>query len=92
MNFIVSLPHAQTSHDTIWVIVDKLTKSTHFLPIRITFSLDRLERLYINEIVKLHRVPMTIVSDRDPLFTSRFWLRLQKALGTTLHFSTIFHP
>ena len=68
--------------------MDKLTKSAHFLAIRSTFSLDRLARLYIDEIVKLHGVLVTIVSDRDP----QFWLRLPKALGTTLHFNTAFHP
>ena len=71
--------------------VDRLTKSAHFLAIRNNISLDRLTELYINEIVKLHEVPVSIVSDRDPRFTSRFWPKLQKALGTTLHFSTTFH-
>ena len=66
MDFVVSLPRTQTSHNAIWMIVDRLTKSTHFLTIRNMFSLDRLARLYIDEIVKLHRVSMTIVSDRDP--------------------------
>ena len=71
--------------------MDRLTKYAYFLVIRNTFSLDKLERLYIDEIVKLHGVPMTIVSDQDPRFTSRFWPRLQKALGTTLYFSTTYH-
>ena len=72
MDFVVGLSYAQTGHDAIWVIVDRLTKSVHFLAIRSTFSLDRLARLYIDEIVKLHGVPVTIVSYRDPQFTSRF--------------------
>ena len=72
--------------------MDQLTKLVHFLPIRNKFSLDRLAELYIKEIVKLHGIPVSIVSDRDPRFTSRFWSKLQKALGTTLHFSTAFHP
>ncbi|KAL2248184.1 UNVERIFIED_CONTAM: Transposon Tf2-12 polyprotein [Sesamum indicum] len=79
-------------HDTIWVIVDRLTKSAHFLPVRITDSLDKLARLYIFEIVRLHGVPVSIVSDRDSRFTSRFCEGLQRALGTKLHFSTAFHP
>ena len=72
MDFIVDLPRIQTSHDAIWVIVDKLTKSVHFLAIRSTFSHDRLAKLYIDEIIKLHRVSITIVSDWDLRFTSRF--------------------
>ena len=69
MDFVISLPRTQTDHDAIWVIVDRLTKSANFLTIRSTFSLDRLTRLYIDEIVKLHEVSVTIVSDRDPRFT-----------------------
>ena len=72
--------------------MDRLTKSTHFLPIRKKFSLDRLVGLYINEIVRHYGVLVSIVSDQDPRFTSRFWSKLQRALGTTLHFSTVFHP
>ena len=72
--------------------MDKLTKSAYFLAIRNTFSLERLARLYIDEVVKLHGVSITIVLDRDPRFTYRFWLRLQKALDATLHFSAAFHP
>ena len=66
MDFVVNLLCTQTDHDAIWVIVDRLTKSTHFLAIHNTFSLDRLTRLYIDEVVKLHEVPVMIVSDRDP--------------------------
>ena len=66
MDFVVGLPRTQINHDAIWVIVDKLTKSTHFLSICSTFSLDRLVRLYIDEIVKLHGVSITIMSNQDP--------------------------
>ena len=72
--------------------VDRLTKSTQFLAIHNSFSLNWLAKLYVNEIVKLHRVLVSIVSDRDPRFTSRFWPKLQKALDTSLHLSTVFHP
>ena len=72
MDFVVGLPRTRAGFDAIWVIVDRLTKSTHFLPIRNTFSLDRLVELYINEIVRLHGVPVSIVSDQDLRFTSRF--------------------
>ena len=73
------------------VVVDRLTKSVHFLPMRFTDSIDTLSCLYIREIVKLHEVPVSIVSDRDPRFTSRFWQSLQVALDTLLLFSTTFH-
>ena len=92
MDFVVGLPCAPRGYDAIWVIIEQLTKSAHFLAIRNNFSLNRLAELYVNEIVKLHGVPVSIVLDRDPRFTSRFWPKLQKALGTSLHFSTTFHP
>ena len=91
MDFVVGLPRTRVGFDTIWVIVDRLTKSVHFLHIRNKFSLDRLVGLYISEIVRLHGVPISIVSDRDLRFTSQFWPKLQRALGTTLHCSTTFH-
>ncbi|KAL5760844.1 hypothetical protein ACOSQ2_019682 [Xanthoceras sorbifolium] len=92
MDFVAGLPLTRSKHDSIWVIVDRLTKSTHFLPVRTDYSLDKLAELYIREIVRLHRVPISIISDRDPRFTSRFWGKLQEALGTRLNFSTAFHP
>ena len=69
-------------HHSIWVIVDKLTKCAHFLPINQKMSLDRLAELYVREIVRFHVVPTSIVSDKDPRFTLRFWQSLQKALDT----------
>ena len=72
--------------------MDRLTKSAHFLLIRVDNSLDRLAELFIREIVRLHGVPISIIFDQDPRFTSRFWKKLQEALGTQLHFSTAFHP
>ena len=92
MDFVVGLPRTRAGFDAIWVIVDRLTKSAHFLPVRTKFSLDRLAELYVNEIVRLHGVSVTIVSDRDPRFTSLFWPKLQNTLGTTLHFNIAFHP
>ncbi|GKE64515.1 putative reverse transcriptase domain-containing protein [Tanacetum coccineum] len=79
-------------HDTIWVIVDRLTKSAHFIPTRETDSMETLIRLYIKEIVSRYGVPISIISDRDSHFTSRFWQSLQKALGTQLSMSTAYHP
>ena len=72
MDFMVRLPRFRSGHDSIWVIVDRLTKSTHFLPIRNSDSLDKLAQLYVREIIRLHAMPVSIVSDRDPWFTSRF--------------------
>ena len=91
MNFVSGLPKTTTGHDSIWVIVDRLTKSAHFLPIKTTHTVDKLVELYIKEIVCLHEVPSSIVSDRDARFTSRFWKRFQENLGTRLKFSTVFH-
>ena len=65
MEFVCGLPRSPKNHDAIWVVVDRLTKSTHFIPIRMHYSLDKLVELYINEIVRLHGVPASIVSDRD---------------------------
>ena len=82
----------QQKHDSVWVIVDKLTKSVYFIPIRMDYSMDRLAELYVKKIVRLHGVPLSSVLDRDPHFTSRFWKELKSALGTRLNFSTAFHP
>ena len=92
MDFVVGLPHFQSGYDAIWVIVDRLTKSTQFLPMKNSDSVEKLAELYVKEIIRLHGTPVSIVSDRDPRFTSRFWPSLQRALGTKLHFSTAFHP
>ena len=92
MDFITKLPRTSRGNDTIWVIVDRLTKSAHFFPMKETYSMDRLARLYVDEIVSLHGVPLSIVSDRDSRFTSRFWQSFQKAMGTRLNLSTAYHP
>ena len=92
MDFMVGLPKTRSGRDAVLVIVDRLTKSAHFLAINMTCALDKLARMYVNEVVSRHGVPMSIVSDRDPRFTSRFWKQLQRALGTKLNFSTAFHP
>ena len=92
MDFISGLPLTPTKKDSVWVIVDRLTKSAHFIPVRTNYSLQKLAKLYIFEIVRLHGVPLSIISDKDPRFTSRFWKKLQEALGTRLSFSIAFHP
>ncbi|GJU72794.1 putative reverse transcriptase domain-containing protein [Tanacetum coccineum] len=80
-----------SGHDTIWVIMDRLTKSAHFLPMREDYKMDRLARLYLNDIVARHGVPISIISDHDSRFTSRFWQSMQEALGTCLDISTAYH-
>ena len=92
MDFVSRLPKALGGQVTIWVIVDRLTKFVHFLPIHNNHNVESLDKLYVREIVRLEGIPLTIVSDRDARFTSRFWGSLQKALGTQLNFSTAFHP
>ena len=72
MDFVTGLPRSTRGHDAIWVIVDRLTKTTHFLPDKVSDTLISLSHLYIKEIVRLHGIPISIVSDRDPRFTSRF--------------------
>nr|KAJ0195479.1 hypothetical protein LSAT_V11C700343970 [Lactuca sativa] len=92
MDFITKLPRSPSGHDAIWMIVDRLTKSAHFLPIKENFKMERLTRIYMQEIVRLHGVPVSIIFDQDSRFTSRFWQSLQKALGTKLDMSTAYHP
>ncbi|KAI3797484.1 hypothetical protein L1987_32741 [Smallanthus sonchifolius] len=92
MDFITKLPRTSNGYDSIWVIIDRLTKSAHFLPIREDYRVEKLARIYINEIVSRHGIPLNIISDRDARFTSRFWQSLQKALGTRLDLSTAYHP
>ena len=92
MDFVSSFPLTQRKHDAVWVIMDRLTKYAHFLPVRLDYSMDRLAELYVSEIVRLHGIPLSIVSDHEPQFPSRFWKELQSAFGTRLNFSTAFHP
>ena len=92
MDFITKLPKTTSGLDSIWVIVDRLTKSAHFLPIKETDKREKLTRTYIREIVRLHGVPLSIISDRDSRFTSRFWQSLQSSLGTRMDMSTTYHP
>ena len=91
MDFIVGLPRTARGYTVIWVVVDRLTKSAHFLPGKSTYSMDKWVELYLKKVTRLHGVPVFIVSDRDPRFTSKFWKSLQKALGTRLEFSAAFH-
>ena len=92
MDFVTGLPHTRRGHDAIWVIVDRLTKSAHFLPVNMKYQMEKLAQIYMDEIVRLHGVPVSIVSDRDPRFISRLWQQIQSALGTKLNLSTAYHP
>jgi hypothetical protein len=92
MDFIVGLPRTQSGYDSIWVIVDRLKKVVHFIPVKTTYSGPQLAELYVSRIVCLHGVPKKIVSDRGTQFTSRFWERLHEALDTQLRFSSAYQP
>ncbi|KAD0553101.1 hypothetical protein E3N88_44080 [Mikania micrantha] len=92
MDFITKLPKTASGCDTIWVIVDRLTKSAHFLPIKETDKLDKLTRIYLKEVVSRHGVPISIISDRDSRFMTHFWKSLHKALRTRLDMGTAYHP
>ncbi|GJZ61045.1 putative reverse transcriptase domain-containing protein [Tanacetum coccineum] len=92
MDFVTKFPRTSSGHDTIWVIVDRLTKSAYFLPTREDYKMERLARLYLNEMVARHGVPISIISDHVSRFTSRFWQSMQEALGTRLDMSTASHP
>ncbi|XP_017635890.1 uncharacterized protein LOC108477936 [Gossypium arboreum] len=82
MDFGSGLPSTPSKKDSVWVTVDQLTKTSQFIPVYIDYSLQKLARLYVSEIVRLHEVPVFIISDRDPQFTSQFWRKLHEALGS----------
>jgi hypothetical protein len=92
MDFVIGLPRTQSGYDSIWVIVDRLTKVAHFIFVKTTYSGPQLAELYILRIICLHEVPKKIVFDRRTQFTLRFWERLHETLDTQLHFSSTYHP
>ena len=92
MGVVVGLPRSPRGNNAIWVIVDRLTKSAHFISFRVGQSTEALAEKYMQEIVRLHGVPVSIISDRDIRFVSCFWDSLQRSLGSKLKFSTAFHP
>jgi hypothetical protein len=91
MDFIVGLPRTTKGYDSIWVIIDRLTKITHFLPVKTDHPVTVYAQLYIARILSLHGVPKTIVSDCGPQFVSKFWEELHKSLGTKLLHSSTYH-
>jgi hypothetical protein len=92
MDFIVGLPRTQAGYDSIWVIVDRLTKVAHFIPVKTTYFGSKLADLYMSRIVCLHRVPKKIVSDKGSQLTSKFWEKLHESMDTKLNFSSAYHP
>jgi transposase InsO family protein len=92
MDFIVGLPRTQRGYDSIWVIVDRLTKVAHFLPVKTIYSSAKLAKLYMERIVSIHGVPKKIMSDRGTQFTSYYWQKIHESLGTKLNFSTAYRP
>ena len=92
MSFVTHLPRTSQGHDAVWVIVDRLTKSAHFLVVRMTITFEEFDKLYIREIVQLYGVSVSIISDRDPRFMAQFWRSFQRAMGTQMRMSIMFHP
>jgi hypothetical protein len=92
MDFITGLPRTSKQHDSIMVVVDKLTKAAHFIPLKTTHRAADVADIFLKEVARLHGIPKTIVSDRDPKFTSNFWRGLFKGFRTNLNFSTTYHP
>ncbi|GJZ70881.1 putative reverse transcriptase domain-containing protein [Tanacetum coccineum] len=92
MDFVTKLLKSSQGYDTIWVIVDRLTKSAIFVPMRETDPMDKLARMYLKEVVTRHGIPLSIICDRDPMFASHFWRSLQNPLDTSLDMSIAYHP
>jgi hypothetical protein len=92
MDFIVGLPRTRAGYDSIWVVVDHLTKAAHFIPVKTSYNSAVLAELYMARIVCLRGVSKKIVSDRGTQFTSHFWQQLHEALGTHLKFNSAYHP
>jgi hypothetical protein len=92
MDFVTNLPPPKKKQDSIMVVVDKHTKETHFISVKLTHKEVNIDDAYLREITQLHGKPKTIVSNRDPKFTSNFWKGLFKGFGTNIHFSIPYHP
>ncbi|MCO5577957.1 hypothetical protein L7F22_031794 [Adiantum nelumboides] len=92
MDFIFDLPRTQNGHDGIWTFIDRFSKQAHFVPVKKTAKPDHLARLFVAQIFRLHGMPETIVSDRDPRFTSLFFKAIWANIGMRLQFSSSFHP
>jgi hypothetical protein len=92
MDFITKFPRTSKQHDSIMMVVDKITKVVHFIPMNITHKATNVVDIYMREVARLHGKPKKIVSDRDPKFTSKLWKGLFKGFGTNLNFNIAYHP
>ena len=92
MDFVTGLPTVQGGYDSIMVIVDMLTKVAHLIPVKTTYTIADIARIFIKEVFRIHGLPKRIVSDRDAKFTSKFWTSLFQAVGTQLNFKMAYHP
>jgi len=92
MDFVVGLPRSQGGHDSIWVVVDRLTKVAHFVPCGSKIRAEQLADLYVKHILRLHGAPTNVISDRGAIFMSRFWQSLHESIGTKLDYSTAYNP
>ena len=92
MDFIVGLPNISEKHDSIWVIIDRLTKTAHFLPVHTSYSAKKYAEVYLDQIIRLYGIAKTIISNRGSQFVARFWEQLQASLGTKLIRSSAYHP
>jgi hypothetical protein len=92
MDFVVGLPRTPKGNDSVWVIVDRLTKVAHFVLVKTRYATEKLAELYVEHILRLHGAPRSIVSDQGPQFVAKFWQSFHKLMGTTLNYSTTFHP
>ena len=92
MDFIIGLPRNQNGHGAIWVIIDRLTKVAHFIPVNEKYRVSKLAELYVDNILRLHGAPRSIVLDRGPQYIAKFWKSLYGSIGTTLEYSSAYHP
>ena len=92
MDFITGIPKSKKQNDSIFVVIDKLSKEAHFIPVKSTYKVVHIADIFLKEIFRLHMIPKAIISDRDTMFNGKFWRSLFSDLETQLNFSTAYHP
>ena len=92
MDFIIVLPKSNKQNDSIFIVVDKLSKASHFIPVKLANKAIHIADIFLKEIFRLHGIPKAIISDRDTKFSGNFWIPLFSTLETRLNFSTVYHP